>query len=156
MKEFVWERPRVTPDGLDELMAGAGHAEVVIAIGSGTITDSAKYATFLAKREYSVFPTSPMNAYTTPTASVSVGGFKKSITCHSAKGVFFDLSVVSKCPRRLIAAAFATSSRRTTSQVDWLMSHLFSARLPRYRLHALGLRRGTDDGQRRQGGGRRF
>ncbi len=125
VKEFVWKRPRITPDGLDELMAGAGHAQVVIAVGSGTITDSAKYATFLAKREYSVFPTSPMNAYTTPTASVSVGGFKKSITCHSAKGVFFDLSVVSKCPRRLIAAAFADVVCRTTSQVDWLMSHLF-------------------------------
>jgi glycerol-1-phosphate dehydrogenase [NAD(P)+] len=125
VKEFVWKRPRITPDGLDELMAGAGPAQVVIAIGSGTITDSAKYATFLAKREYSVFPTSPMNAYTTPTASVSVGGFKKSITCHSAKGVFFDLSVVSKCPPRLIAAAFADVVCRTTSQVDWLMSHLF-------------------------------
>jgi glycerol-1-phosphate dehydrogenase [NAD(P)+] len=106
---------------------------------SGTITDSAKYATFLAKREYSVFPTSPMNAYTTPTASVSVGGFKKSITCHSAKGVFFDLSVVSKCPRRLIAAAFADVVCRTTSQVDWLMSQpVFRHRLPRYRLHAIG------------------
>jgi glycerol-1-phosphate dehydrogenase [NAD(P)+] len=124
VREFVWERPRITPDGLDELMAGAGDAQAVIAIGSGTISDSAKYATFLAKREYSVFPTSPMNAYTTPTASVSLGGFKKSITCHSAKGVFFDLSVVSKCPRRLISAAFADVVCRTTSQVDWLMSHL--------------------------------
>jgi glycerol-1-phosphate dehydrogenase [NAD(P)+] len=125
VKEFVWKRPRITPEGMDELMAGAGEAQAVIAIGSGTISDSVKYATFLAKREYSVFPTSPMNAYTTPTASVSLGGFKKSITCHSAKGVFFDLSVVSKCPRRLIAAAFADVVCRTTSQVDWLMSHLF-------------------------------
>src|ERR1700722_4927560 len=124
VREFVWERPRITPDGLDELMAGAGNAQAVIAVGSGTITDTAKYATFLAKREFSVFPTSPMSAYTTPTASVSVGGFKKSITCHSAKGVFFDLGVVSKCPRRLIAAAFADVVCRTTSQVDWLMSHL--------------------------------
>jgi glycerol-1-phosphate dehydrogenase [NAD(P)+] len=35
------------------------------------------------------------------------------------------MSVVSKCPRRLIAAAFADVVCRTTSQVDWLMSHLF-------------------------------
>src|ERR1700726_2140899 len=34
VKEFVWERPRITHDGLDELMAGAGHAQVVIAIVS--------------------------------------------------------------------------------------------------------------------------
>ncbi len=124
VREFIWERPRITPDGIEELTTGVGEAQAVIAIGSGTITDSVKYATFLSKRQYSAFATSPMSAYTTPTASVSLGGFKKSITCHSAKGVFFDLGVVSKCPRRLIAAAFADVVCRTTSQVDWLLSHL--------------------------------
>jgi glycerol-1-phosphate dehydrogenase [NAD(P)+] len=124
VSEFVWERPRITPDGLDELAEGTGQAEALIAVGSGTISDSVKYGTFLTGREYSVFATSPMNAYTTPTASVSFEGFKKSITCHSAKGVFFDLSVVSKCPKRLISAAFADVVCRTTSQVDWLTSHL--------------------------------
>ena len=124
VQEFVWERPRITPDGIEELAEGTRGAEALIAVGSGTISDSVKYGTFLTGREYSVFATSPMNAYTTPTASVSFEGFKKSITCHSAKGVFFDLGVVSKCPKRLIAAAFADVVCRTTSQVDWLMSHI--------------------------------
>ncbi len=124
VNEFVWKRPRITPDGLDELAEGTRDAEALIAVGSGTISDSVKYGTFLTGREYSVFATSPMNAYTTPTASVSFEGFKKSITCHSAKGVFFDLNVVSKCPKRLISAAFADVVCRTTSQVDWLTSHI--------------------------------
>lgn len=124
VKEFVWERPRITPAGIDELTEGTRDAEALIAVGSGTISDSVKYNTFLTEREYSVFATSPMNAYTTPTASVSFKGFKKSITCHSARGVFFDLGVVSKCPKRLISAAFADVVCRTTSQVDWLLSHL--------------------------------
>jgi glycerol-1-phosphate dehydrogenase [NAD(P)+] len=122
--EFVWERPRCTPDGVEELTQATRSAEALVAVGSGTVSDSVKYATFLDKREYSVFATSPMNAYTTPTASVSFGGFKKSITCHSAKGVFFDLRVIAKCPRRLVSAAFADVVCRTTAQVDWLMSHL--------------------------------
>ena len=124
LSEFVWERPRITPEGMEELAEGTRQAEALIAVGSGTISDSVKYGTFLTRRGYSVFATSPMNAYTTPTASVSFEGFKKSITCHSAKGVFFDLSVVSKCPKRLISAAFADVVCRTTSQVDWLMSHM--------------------------------
>ena len=49
---------------------------------------------------------------------------KRSIPCHSAKGVFFDLGVLAKCPPRLIRAAFADVICRTTAQVDWLMSHL--------------------------------
>jgi glycerol-1-phosphate dehydrogenase [NAD(P)+] len=122
--EYVWAKPRCTPEGVDELMAATQGSEALIAVGSGTISDSVKYGTHLTGREYSVFATSPMNAYTTPTASVSFEGFKKSITCHSAQGVFFDLGIVSMCPPRLIAAAFADVVCRTTAQVDWLLSHL--------------------------------
>ena len=124
VEEYVWENPRCTPEGVAELMEETRSAKALIAVGSGTISDSVKYGTFLTKREYSVFATSPMNAYTTPTASVSEGGFKHSITCHSAKGVFFDLGVLARCPQRLVSAAFADVVCRTTAQVDWLMSHL--------------------------------
>lgn len=121
---LVWEKPRCSEDGVAELRSLTRHADALIAVGSGTVSDSVKYATFLDGRPYSVFPTSPMNAYTTPTASVSFGGFKRSITAHAARGVFFDLSILAKCPPRLIAAAFADVVCRTTSQVDWLLSHL--------------------------------
>jgi len=122
--ELVWENARCSTDGVAELGTLTEGAEALIAVGSGTVSDSAKYATFLDGREYSVFATSPMNAYTTPTASVSDGGMKTSLTCHSAKGVFFDLEVLARCPQRLVAAAFADVVCRTTAQVDWLLSHL--------------------------------
>jgi glycerol-1-phosphate dehydrogenase [NAD(P)+] len=124
VSEFVWKKPRCTDEGVAELVEATRGADALVAIGSGTINDSVKYGTFLTGREYSVFPTSPMNAYTTPTASVSFGGFKKSLSCHNAKGVFFDLGILAQCPPRLIAAAFADVICRTTSQVDWLLSHL--------------------------------
>ena len=50
VSEFVWERPRITPDGLDELAEGTRQAEALIAVGSGTISDSVKYGTFLTGR----------------------------------------------------------------------------------------------------------
>jgi glycerol-1-phosphate dehydrogenase [NAD(P)+] len=124
VREHVWDRPRSTPEGIDELMAETRDAEAFIAVGSGTISDSVKFGSWSTGREYSVFATSPMNAYTTPTASITYQGFKKSVTCHSAKGVFFDLGVLARCPQRLVAAAFADVICRTTAQVDWLMSHL--------------------------------
>ncbi|MEI9999427.1 MAG: iron-containing alcohol dehydrogenase [Verrucomicrobiota bacterium] len=125
VREFVWKNPRCTGEGVDELMKATAGAEALIAVGSGTVSDSVKYGAFLTKREFSVFPTAPMNAYTAPTASVSFEGFKKSISCQSARGVFFDLGVLAKSPWRLISAAFADAvASRTTSQVDWLLSHL--------------------------------
>ncbi|TQV70315.1 iron-containing alcohol dehydrogenase [Denitrobaculum tricleocarpae] len=122
--EYVWAKPSCSEDGVKQLQEDTRGAEVLIAVGSGTVNDSIKYATYLDGRDYSVFATSPMNAYSTSTASVSFGGFKKSIPCHGAKGIYYDLSVIAKCPPRLISAAFADVICRTTAQVDWLMSHI--------------------------------
>lgn len=122
--EYVWETPVCSGEGVDQIRDKTRNCDVRIAVGSGTVNDTVKYASYLDKRDYSVFATSPMNAYTTGTASVSFDGFKKSITCKSAKGVFFDLSVLAQCPQRLISAAFADVICRTTAQTDWLLSHL--------------------------------
>ncbi len=122
--DYVWEQPTCSADGVSHIRNATRHCDVRIAVGSGTVNDTVKYASFLDKREYSVFATSPMNAYTTGTASVSFDGFKKSISCQSAQGVFFDLSVLAKCPKTLISAAFADVICRTTAQTDWLLSHI--------------------------------
>ncbi|UCF92308.1 MAG: iron-containing alcohol dehydrogenase [Desulfobacterales bacterium] len=124
IEEIIWGKPISTIEGVEELRHLSRHCDGLIAVGAGTINDSVKYATFLDKKRYSVFPTSPQNAYTTPTASISFDGFKKSLTAHPPQGVFFDLSVVSRCPIRLTRSAFADVICRTTAQVDWLMSHL--------------------------------
>lgn len=124
VKEYVWDKPQCSEAGVEHIRESTRNCEVRIAVGSGTINDTVKYASFLDERDYSVFATSPMNAFTTGTASVSFGGFKKSITCRGAQGAYFDLSVLANCPTRLISAAFADVICRTTAQVDWLMSHL--------------------------------
>jgi len=124
VSEFVWETAQCSDKGVAEVQSATANAEVLIAVGSGTINDTVKYACFLDNKPYSVFATSPMNAFTTGTASVSFDGFKRSISCRGAEGVFFDLSVIAACPPRLKSAAFADVICRTTAQVDWLMSHL--------------------------------
>ena len=121
--EYIWESPSSSIEGVEFLRKKIEDYDGVIAVGSGTVSDSIKYATFLEKKSYSVFATTPMNAYTTGTASISFDGIKKSLVAHYAQGVFFDLEVLSMCPKRLTAAAFADVICRTTAQVDWLMSH---------------------------------
>ena len=124
IEEIIWKNPISTHEGVAELRHLSRHCDGLIAVGSGTINDSVKYATFLDKKRYSVFPTSPQTAYTTPTASISFDGFKKSLTAHPPQGVFFDLTALSRCPIRLTRSAYADVICRTTAQVDWLMSHL--------------------------------
>ncbi len=124
VSEYVWQNPICSEDGVKHIREVTRHSDALIAVGSGTVNDTVKYACFLDKRDYSVFATSPMNAYTTGTASVSFDGFKKSISCRGARGVFFDLGVLAQCPQSLISAAFADVICRTTAQTDWLLSHI--------------------------------
>jgi len=122
--EYVWKNPSCSEEGVEHIRDVTRNCDARIAVGSGTVSDTVKYASFLDNKTYSVFATSPMNAYTTATASVSYGGFKRSITCKGAQGIYFDLSVLAKCPPHLISSAFADVICRTTCQVDWLLSHL--------------------------------
>jgi glycerol-1-phosphate dehydrogenase [NAD(P)+] len=124
IEEIVLKKPHAAIERVEELRHLTRNCDGLIAVGSGTINDSVKYTAFLDKKRYSVFATSPQLAYATPTASISFGGFKKSIAARPAQGVFFDLSVLSQCPIRLTRSAFADLICRTTAQVDWLMSHL--------------------------------
>jgi glycerol-1-phosphate dehydrogenase [NAD(P)+] len=121
--DVVWQTPHCSDAGAAELRELTREAEAVIAVGSGTINDSVKYATFQDGKPFATFPTSPMTAHFTGTASVSFGGFKKSLTTHDPKGVFVDLEVLRGAPKRLIWSAFADVLCRTTAQVDWLPSH---------------------------------
>ena len=104
-------------------IASAG-ADALVAVGSGTINDLAKFAAACDAKPYVVFPTAPsMNGYTSANAAITVDGHKKSLAAALARGVFIDLDVFAAAPRRLICAGLGDSLCRSTAQVDWLLSH---------------------------------
>jgi glycerol-1-phosphate dehydrogenase [NAD(P)+] len=65
-----------------------------------------------------------MNGYTSVAAALTEDGLKKSLPSTAPRGVFLDLAVLAKAPKRLIAAGIGDSVCRATAQVDWLMAHL--------------------------------
>lgn len=123
IEDIVWPEPRCSDDGVEELRGLTSGAQALVAVGSGTINDSVKYAAFQDKKQFATFPTSPMTAHFAGSASVSLDGMKQSIPAEHAEGVFVDLEVLCGCPKRLIWSAYADVVCRTTAQVDWLLSH---------------------------------
>jgi glycerol-1-phosphate dehydrogenase [NAD(P)+] len=107
------------------LRARTAFADGVVAVGSGTINDLCKYATFLDAKPYCVFATaSSMNGYTSTTASITLeSGFKVSYAAHAPRGVFIDLAVSAAAPVKLKAAGLGDSLCRSTAQIDWWLSH---------------------------------
>ncbi|MGI9420603.1 MAG: iron-containing alcohol dehydrogenase [Geminicoccaceae bacterium] len=121
--DVVWQTPVCSDRGVEELRGLTAGAEALVAVGSGTINDSVKFAAFQDGKPFATFPTSPMTAHFAGSASVSVDGLKQSIVTDHARGVFVDLEVLCNCPKRLIWSAYADVVCRTTAQVDWLLSH---------------------------------
>jgi glycerol-1-phosphate dehydrogenase [NAD(P)+] len=101
------------------------HADALVAVGSGSLTDTCKYATFKDGRKYACFGTAAsMNGYAATTASVTLrNGYKTSLPAHAPRGVFIDLKVTAASPTWLSAAGLGDSLCRPTAQVDWWASH---------------------------------
>jgi glycerol-1-phosphate dehydrogenase [NAD(P)+] len=122
----------VLPDGphpddvtVELIRSETKSADAVIAVGSGTINDLCKYASAMDRKPYAVFATAPsMNGYTSLNAAITQHGHKMSLPAQAPAGVFFDLSILSSAPKRLIRAGLGDSLCRTTAEADWLLAHL--------------------------------
>lgn len=122
--EIVLDHPHADEETAASLRDRLRHADAVVAVGSGTLNDLAKHATFADGRPTAVFATAAsMNGYVTSTASISSGGYKNSLKSKAPAGVFFDLGVLAAAPARMTRAGVGDSLCRAVAQVDWLMSH---------------------------------
>jgi glycerol-1-phosphate dehydrogenase [NAD(P)+] len=101
------------------------YADAVVAVGSGVLSDSCKFATFEDGRKFAVFATAAsMNGYAASTASVTEpSGYKISLPAHAPRGIFIDLAVNAAAPAWLAAAGFGDCLCRPTAQIDWWASH---------------------------------
>ncbi|MDA0781791.1 MAG: sn-glycerol-1-phosphate dehydrogenase [Rickettsiales bacterium] len=119
-------KPSIADDrSVEKVRAAIKEYDAVIAVGSGTINDICKYASFCEKKPYMVFGTAPsMNGYSSANASISVNGHKKTLKAHLPEAIFLDIDILAAAPKRLILSGLGDSVCRPTAQADWLLSHL--------------------------------
>ncbi len=101
------------------------HCDGCVVVGSGSLSDTVKYATFEDGRKYVSFATAgSMNGYGAGTASVTLAnGYKTSVSAHAPRAVFVDLGVSAAAPPWLAAAGLGDSLCRPTAQVEWWAAH---------------------------------
>jgi glycerol-1-phosphate dehydrogenase [NAD(P)+] len=118
-------RFKTTDEMVERIGALTRHADAIVSVGSGTLTDSCKLASFRSRRRMASFPTAAsMNGYTASTVSLSLpNGFKTSVPAMAPNGYFVDLAINARAPAWLNAAGLADSLCRPTAQIDWWASH---------------------------------
>jgi glycerol-1-phosphate dehydrogenase [NAD(P)+] len=113
------------------IMEQTADSDALIAVGSGSLQDAVKFATFKDGRSFCTFGTAAsMNGYAATTASVTLeNGLKTSLPAHAPRGIFLDLKVSAAAPSWLSAAGLGDSLCRPVAQADWWLSHrLFDTR----------------------------
>jgi glycerol-1-phosphate dehydrogenase [NAD(P)+] len=87
------------------------HCDGCVVVGSGSLSDTVKFATFKDGRKFVSFATAgSMNGYGAGTASVTLAnGYKTSVSAHAPRAVFVDLGVSAAAPPWLAAAGLGDS-----------------------------------------------
>jgi glycerol-1-phosphate dehydrogenase [NAD(P)+] len=109
-----------------QVMLDIGREErTLVAVGSGSITDIARFVSFFTKSDFIVFPTAAsVDGYTGAGAPSVIAGFKKTVMCHSPLAVFGDLAVLSAAPQEMTGSGFGDMLGKYISLADWRLGAL--------------------------------
>ena len=98
-------------------------AAVPIAVGSGTLNDLVKVASFEADTKYMVIATAAsVDGYSAPGASIVRDGFKNSIYCRAPYVIMADTRVLRSAPSAMTAAGYGDLSSKYTAGADWIIA----------------------------------
>lgn len=108
------------------VQAHTSAADRLIALGSGTLNDLAKLASYRMGISYGVIPTAPsMNGYVSANASIAdASGYKRTMPAHVPDAVFVDADLLATAPVRLILAGVGDAMCLQTCRADWYLSYL--------------------------------
>jgi glycerol-1-phosphate dehydrogenase [NAD(P)+] len=128
VKPILLAGEEVTPDEqtVVEVLLGAGREQrPYLAVGSGTITDVTRFASYCTGNDFISLPTAPsVDAYTATGSSLVLRGLKQSVYSQAPVAVFADLDTLCAAPRPMIAAGFGDVVAKYTSVADWKLSAL--------------------------------
>jgi glycerol-1-phosphate dehydrogenase [NAD(P)+] len=121
-------RPRVHPteELAQELAREAGGASVdlVVAIGSGVISDLGKRISLLSGIPNWCIATAPsVDAYGSATAAITINGYHGAVPCKVSEVIVADLEVIGRAPRVMFHAGMGDLLAKFLAHLDWNLSH---------------------------------
>ncbi|WP_404455475.1 sn-glycerol-1-phosphate dehydrogenase [Virgibacillus necropolis] len=101
------------------------NADVILAVGSGTIHDVVRFTGFKMTIPFISVPTAAsVDGFTSKGAPLILRGVKKTIQTASPVAVFADIDILKKAPQEMTAAGFGDIIGKYTSLLDWKISYL--------------------------------
>jgi glycerol-1-phosphate dehydrogenase [NAD(P)+] len=124
-------KPRVHPteELAQELAREAGGASVdlIVAIGSGVISDLGKRASLLSGLPNWCVATAPsVDAYGSATAAITINGYHGTVPARISEVVVADLDVISRAPRLMFHAGMGDLLAKFFAHLDWNLARVMT------------------------------
>ncbi len=117
--------PEIT--NLTELITLAKDNEYILAVGSGTLNDICKYASFQTGVPYGIFATAPsMDGYVSSVSALYDNGKKVTLPTTIPSDVLIDVEVLKNAPLDMIVAGAGDMIGKYTSLLDWKFAYLLN------------------------------
>lgn len=101
----------------------AEKSDYILAVGSGTLNDVAKYTALTLKKKSGVLATAPsMDGYASPVAAIMRNGFKVSKEAHAPSDILIDAKILAEAPSEMIAAGAGDILGKYTCLTDWRLA----------------------------------
>jgi glycerol-1-phosphate dehydrogenase [NAD(P)+] len=124
----IFEDDRVVADASSvfRLFLDVGDIDcLLVAIGSGTITDITRFVAHRSRREFVSMPTAPsVDAYASVVAPLVVKEVKKTVPASAPVAIFADTGILAGAPPDMIAAGFGDVICKYSAIADWRLGAL--------------------------------
>lgn len=102
-------------------------ADVLVAVGAGTIHDLTRFIADRIKIPFLSVPTAPsVDGFASKGAPIILDGVKKTVQACAPIAILADLDVLRQAPQAMIAAGVGDMVGKYTSLIDWRLSHLLA------------------------------
>jgi glycerol-1-phosphate dehydrogenase [NAD(P)+] len=107
------------------LVAVPEDVDLLVSVGSGTITDLTRYIAFRLNLPFVAIPTAPsVDGFTSSVAPLILGGIKTTLETAAPVAVLADSKVLSAAPPRLLSAGIGDLAGKLIARSDWLLSNI--------------------------------
>ena len=94
--------------------------DLILAVGSGTINDSCRLASYRLNIPYAVVATAPsMDGYASAGSPILFNGSKSTIQATTPKYIIADIDVLKKAPMEMMLAGIGDMFGKYTGMLDW-------------------------------------
>lgn len=138
LQESSWQVSEIVipdrPDNLTPICDNHTHdwalhrlkeTDIILSIGSGVITDLAKWAAHDRDISHVCFATAAsMNGYTSANVAPTIKGVKKLLRARPPRRVLAIPEVIHNAPFQMTAAGYGDILAKSVSSADWCMNHI--------------------------------